>query len=231
MPTSGTVGQTAYPVNKIIEQALRRCGIASSAVNAEMLEVGRDNLFLMLTAWANRGINLWEVRQGTVALTAGVATYSLPAGTVDLLNLLLKDANGIEIPMTQMNRDDFSALPNKTQQSSRPTLYWYDRRAIPQVTLWPVPDSTAAGGSLTVWYHRQIEDIGALSNALDVPVRWLEAVVTGLAVRMMQELPTVDAGRLSILQASAAQALADAESEETDGAPMYLTPDLSAYTR
>ena len=27
------------------------------------------------------------------------------------------------------------------------------------------------------------------------------------------------------------QALADAESEETDGAPMYLTPDLSAYTR
>lgn len=231
MTTSGTVNQTSYPVNKIIEQALRRCGVPTSAINAEMLQVGRDNLFLMLTNWGNRGINLWEVRSDEIALVADQDTYSLPSGTVDLLNMLFRDVNGIELQMSKLNRDDYTSIPDKTLTTSRPTLYWYDRRITPQVRLWPIPDVTAATGSLVVWYHRQVEDVGQLTNTLDVPTRWLEAVVTNLATRVMMELPTVDAGRLSILQAAAAQALNDAESEETDAAPMYLGPDLSAYTR
>jgi hypothetical protein len=231
MATSGTVNQTSYPVNKIIEQALRRCGVPTSTINAEMLQVGRDNLFLLLTSWANRGINLWEVRSATIAIVAGQDTYDLPSGTVDLLNLLFRDVNNIDLQMSQLNRDDYTSIPDKTLTTSRPTLYWYDRRIAPQVRLWPIPDVTAATGTLVAWYHRQIEDVGQLTNTLDVPTRWLNAVVTNLAVQMMQELPSVDAARLSVLQASAAQALSDAESEETDGAPMFLSPDISVYTR
>lgn len=231
MATSGTVNQTSYPVNKIIEQALRRCGVATSTINAEMLQVGRDNLFLLLTSsWANRGINLWEVKTTSLTMTAGVATYDLPDGCVDLLNLLFKNSMGSEITMARLNRDDYSSLPIKTSQGI-PTQYWYDRQIIPRITLWPVPNASAAAGSLSVWYHRQIEDVGQLTNTLDLPTRWLEAVVTNLAVRMMQELPQVDMARLQMLQASAADALAQAEAEETDSAPINLAPDLSAYTR
>lgn len=231
MTTSGTVGLTQYPVNKIIEQSLRRCGVATGAINAEMMQTGRDNLFLMLSAWSNRGINLWRIKRQIVALLDGVKTYTLPVGTVDLVNLNFKDATGLEIPMGRLNRDDYTAMPNKDFQTSRPTIYWYDRQNTPQVVLWPVPNAMAATGTLIAYCHMQIEDVGAFSNTLDLPQRWLNAVVTGLAACMMVELPSVDAGRLSILQAMAAQALSEAEAEETDSSPIFLAPDTSAYTR
>lgn len=231
MTTSGTVNTTQYPVNKIIEQALRRCGIASSTINAEMLQVGRDNLFLLLTsALANRGLNLWEVKRASLSLTIGVASYDLPDGCVDLLNMLFKNSMGSEITMARMNRDDYASLPVKTTQGI-PTQYWYNRQIRPQVTLWPTPGSAAAAGSLSIFYHRQIEDVGALTNTLDIPTRWLETVITGLAARMMMEFPQVDMARYGLLQAAAADALAQAEAEETDSSPINIAPDLSVYTR
>lgn len=87
--TSGTVGQTVVDVAGIIEHAVRRCGVLASLITSEQLESARENLFFILSSLATRGLSLWCVQQTSVQLTQGVATYSLPVGTVDVLNGLL----------------------------------------------------------------------------------------------------------------------------------------------
>jgi hypothetical protein len=53
---------------------------------------------------------------------------------------------------------------------------------------------------MTVWYQRQIMDVGALTDELEVPQRWYEAVVFMLAHRMSLELPQVAMDRVGYLE-------------------------------
>ena len=48
--------------------------VASKFARATMLETARRSLNLMFADWANRGLNLWTVKQGTITLTAGSST-------------------------------------------------------------------------------------------------------------------------------------------------------------
>ena len=50
-----------------------------------------------------------------------------------------------EIPLARINRDDYTNLPNKSFQSSRPLQFWFDRQVNqPVMRLWPVPNAQAS---------------------------------------------------------------------------------------
>jgi hypothetical protein len=138
--------------------------------------------------------------------------------------------NSREIQMARLNRDDYTNLPNKNFTANQPFQFWFDR-TIPQPTLylWPVPSDPFV--QMTVWYSRQIMDVGALSGELEIPQRWYEAVLMNLSHRMSLELPGVPLDRIGYLEKMAAQYLNDAESEERDKSPIYLAPNISVYTR
>jgi hypothetical protein len=95
--------------------------------------------------------------------------------------------------------------------------------------LWPVPSDPFV--QMTVWYSRQIDDVGALTNELEVPQRWYEATVMMLAHRMSLELPGVGLDRIQYLEAQAEKYLALAEAEERDKSPIYFAPNISVYSR
>jgi len=82
-----------------------------------------------------------------------------------------------------------------------------------------------------VWYQRQIMDVGALTDELEVPQRWYEAVVFMLAHRMSLELPQVANDRITYLEKMADRFYSEAEAEERDKSPIYLAPNISVYTR
>jgi hypothetical protein len=84
---------------------------------------------------------------------------------------------------------------------------------------------------MTVWYQRQIMDVGALTDELEVPQRWYEAVVMMLAHRMSLELPQVGMDRVAYLEKMAEKYLFEAEQEERDKSPIYFAPNISVYTR
>lgn len=84
---------------------------------------------------------------------------------------------------------------------------------------------------MTVWYNRQIMDVGTLTDELEVPQRWYEATIFMLAHRMSMELPQVDPARISYLEKMATQYLYEAEQEERDKSPVYLAPNISVYSR
>jgi len=69
-----------------------------------------------------------------------------------------------------------------------------------------------------------------LTNELQIPQRWYEAVVFMLAHRMSLELPLVAMDRVSYLEKMAEKYLFEAEQEERDKSPIYLAPNISVYT-
>ena len=137
-----------------------------------------------------------------------------------------------EIPLARMNRDDYTNLPNKAFQSNRPLQYWFDRQVNnPIMHMWPVPNLAATVCQIVVWRQRYIMDVGTMTQDVEVPQRWLEAIVSGLAAKMALELVEVDVSLIPILDQKAAIALNIAQMEERDNSPMMIAPNISPYTR
>jgi hypothetical protein len=151
-------------------------------------------------------------------------------GTTLALRELYIGNNSREIQMSRLNRDDYTNLPNKNFTANQPYQFWFDR-TIPQPTmyLWPTPSDPFI--QMTVWYSRQIMDVGALTDELEVPQRWYEAVVMMLSHRMSMELPQVATDRIGYLEKMAEKYLFEAEQEERDKSPIYFAPNISVYTR
>ena len=99
----------------------------------------------------------------------------------------------------------------------------------PQITLWPVPNDDSK--HLVLYRYRTIEDVGALSDELDIPARWLEAITWHLALRLAFELPEVKPDRVTMIQSMAQSMTIEVEGGETDSAPTYFAPNISGYTR
>jgi hypothetical protein len=137
-----------------------------------------------------------------------------------------------EIPLARMNRDDYTNLPNKAFQSNRPLQFWFDRQVNnPIMHMWPVPNLAATVCQIVVWRQRYIMDVGTMTQDVEVPQRWLEAIVAGLAAKMALELTEVDVNLIPILDQKAAISLNIAQMEERDNSPMMIAPNISPYTR
>ena len=135
-----------------------------------------------------------------------------------------------EIPLGQLNRDSYVNQSNKVFPG-RPSNYYFQRDLPePVVYLWPAPFSAAEQAQLVLWRHRQIMDTENLQQEVEVPQRWLEAIVNGLAAKVAAETPAVDAALLPILEQRAAVSVQRAWDGDNDGSPIQINPGIRAYT-
>lgn len=152
------------------------------------------------------------------------------SGTTLSLRELYIGNNSTEITMSRMNRDDYTNLPNKNFTANQPYQFWFDRTIpSPTINLWPTPSNAFV--QMTVWYSTQVMDVGALTNELQIPQRWYEAIVFMLAHRMSLELPQVQLDRVGYLEKMAEKYLYEAEQEERDKSPIFWAANISGYTR
>ena len=180
-----------------------------------------------VTAWVDNEWIWYDIEPGQT-----VQWYRIRArngSTLSLREFYLGN-NSTEITMARLNRDDYTNLPNKNFTANQPYQFWLNR-TIPQaeITLWPVPSDPFV--QMTVWYSRQIMDVGSLSGELEIPQRWYLAIQSMLAHQMSLELPQVDLQRIQYLEVQAEKYLNLAESEERDKSPIYFAPNISVYTR
>jgi hypothetical protein len=135
-----------------------------------------------------------------------------------------------EIPMGILNRDDYVAQSNKVFQG-RPLSMWFQRNQLnPVINVWPAPNDAAEFMQLVVWRHRHIMDVGTLTQDIEVPQRWMEAIISGLAAALLYQTPSADMALMQPLEAKAAFALQNARSGDNDGSPMRVQPTISVYT-
>lgn len=194
---------------------------------------------------SNDGIIWTTVQDEAPVAAAGEWTWFDLASSVATLYFRVRATSGslnfsqvylantpTEIPLARLNRDDYTNLPNKTFQSTRPLQFWYDRLIPnPVMHLWPVPNSGATTSQLVLWVQRYIMDVGTMTQEIEVPQRWHEAVVAMLASKLALEIAEVDAGMIPLLDQKASQALYTAQAEERDNSPMMIAPNISMYTR
>lgn len=328
MAFSGTVSQTTFDTRRVIENAARRCKMPPQTLSAEHIDVANDQLYLLLSELANRGLQLWCIQKTIYPLYSGVSQLITLAGTIDVLNSnlrTLQPVSGVntdgptfritdfasavpitsvgvkwsgtavpialersddgaawttiqtetpvagagewtwfdlaavvparyfrvlatsgtlafeqiyygntptEIPLARLNRDDYTNLPNKSFLSNRPLQFWLDRQSLsPVLNLWPVPNTDAETSQIVVWSQRHIMDVGSMTQEIEVPQRWLNAIVAMLASMLALEYAEVDPQMIPILDAKAKEALYYAQQEEYDNSPVNILPDIGMYTR
>ena len=136
-----------------------------------------------------------------------------------------------EIPMGVLNRDTYVAQSNKVFLG-RPLTYWF-QRDLPQpvINLWPAPNLAAEVQQLIVWRHRHIMDTENLRQEVEVPQRWLQAIIDSLASRVAAETPAVDANLIPLLEQRATQSVQRAWDGDGDGSPTYINPGIGCYTK
>ena len=198
--TSGTTTfDKTFSIDEIVEEAFERLGIQQ--VSGYQLKTSRRSLNIMLQEWGNRGIHYWEIGELDLDLIQGQAEYkfyrassdgtsatSNPNGIYgmsDVLEAQLRSnrtaTDQSDSPMTKVDRSTYAAFSNKLSQGT-PNQYWV-QRFIDHVSIniYPTPDSTNASKDMHFYYIKRIQDIGAYTNATDMPFRFVPCMVSGLA--------------------------------------------------
>ena len=87
MTTSGS-RDFNLDVAEVIEEAYERCGLeVRTGYDAK---TARRSMNLMFADWANRGLNLWTVKEANFTVTQGTSEYSLAADIVDVLDVVIR---------------------------------------------------------------------------------------------------------------------------------------------
>jgi hypothetical protein len=231
MTTSGTTTFN-LDLNALVEEAFERCG--AELRTGYDLRTARRSLNLLTIEWANRGINLWTVEQGSIPMVQGQIVYDLPADTIDLLEHVVRTQSGqgqTDINISRISVDTYSTIPNKNAQG-RPIQVWINRQsgadypvtgvANPQVNVWPAPDQNNLY-TLVYWRLRRIQDAGTGVTTQDIPFRFLPCMVAGLAYYLSLKIPGA-VERAPMLKAMYDEAWQQASDEDREKAPLRIAP-------
>jgi len=241
MTTSGTTTFNLN-LNDLVEEAFERCG--AELRTGYDLRTARRSLNLLSIEWANRGINLWTIEQGSIPMVQGQIVYPIPVDTIDLIDHVIRTQSGIgqtDINITRISVDTYSTIPNKNAQG-RPIQVWINRQSgaaypaggrpngtdpitgidSPSINVWPAPDQSNFY-TFVYWRLRRIQDAGNGVNTQDIPYRMLPAMVAGLAYYLSLKLPDA-LQRSDMLKAAYEEQWQLAADEDREKASLRLAP-------
>ena len=226
MATSGTA-TFDLELTELVEEAFERAG--SEMRSGYDLRTARRSLNLMFTDWANRGINMWTIEQGTIPMVAGTGTYNLPSDTVDLIEHVIRTGSGTnqaDLSVSRISVSTYASIPNKLTTGRRIQVYIDRVSPTPTVNMWPVPD-TAQTYTLVYWRLRRIQDAGGGVNTMDVPFRFLNCMVAGLAYMLSMKVPG-GMDRVGLLKQQYDEAWELAATEDRDKSSSRFVPRYMA---
>jgi hypothetical protein len=241
------VASTSFNLDlaEMVEEAFERCG--SQLRTGYDLKTARRSLNLLFADWANRGINMWTIEQGSIDLVQGVNTYDLPIDTVDLLEHVIRTnsgstANQADLTITSISVSTYATIPNKLTQA-RPIQVWFNRQSgadyagtttsspplgidYPKVVVWPTPDQGTVGSpyyTFVYWRMRRIHDGGNGVNTMDIPFRFLPCLVAGLSYYLALKISGAEQ-RIPLLKQQYDEAWEAASTEDRDKSAIRFVP-------
>ena len=235
MTTTGTASFN-LDLNLLIEEAFERCG--AELRTGYDLRTARRSLNLLTIEWANKGINLWTIEQGSIPMVQGQISYDLPVDTIDLFDHVIRTQTGqaqTDININRISADTYLTIPNKNAQG-RPIQVWINRQSgaqnpsgvqAPNINVWPAPDQN---NFYTFVYFRlrRIQDAGEGIATQDIPFRMLPAMVAGLAYHLSLKIPGA-LERSVMLKGMYDEAWEQAADEDREKAPLRLAPRQMFY--
>jgi hypothetical protein len=224
MATSGTAAAN-FELIDLIEEAGERCGVEIRA--GHQVRTARRSLNLLLMEWANRGLNLWTLEELAIPMVAGQRIYVLPPDTVDVFEAVIRTGAGTsqtDLILNRISAAVYATIPNKLTQG-RPYQMWVNRQIIPELVLWPVPNTTPY--VLVCGRMRRLQDAGTGLTTQDIPFRFMQALIAGLAYHMAMKFPE-GLPRVSMLKQQYDEAWMLASDEDRDKSPVRLVPRIAS---
>ena len=226
MSTSGTT-LFSPTLDVICEEAAERAGFELRS-GYEWRTITRSLNFL-LVEWANRGLNLWAIDSGTITLTPGTASYTLPADTVDVVESIIRLTYGTTTPtdlyVERITVSQYAQIPSKTALGRPVQIYINRLETAPVANFWPTPDQPY---TYVYWRLRRLQDAGTALNTQDIPFRFVNALVAGLAY-MVASKRAGSESRVPTLKAQYDEAWQLAAGEDRDRASFWFTPGDPIY--
>lgn len=231
MPTSGSSDFT-LETNPLIDEAFDICGIGSEgeAISDDQYVRAKRSLNLIVKAWGAHE-RLWLKTEDNVTLVADQAVYALATllstKPMRVLSVRRRVTTGaIDTPLSELSREEYFDLPNKTG-SGVPVQFYYDpQRDTGALYLWPAPDTTTASAmTLKLTYLRKIEDFDGSADAPDLPQEWLRALAYTLASELALKYGVAPDIRAEI-SARASSYLDQIEGWDNEPASIFLQPDF-----
>lgn len=216
--------------NEIIAHAFARINVKRTEILTDHIQNAVMELNTLFSRMNNVGPNLWTVDLQSIPLIQGAATYSVPAETIQILDVFIRTSAGsqtIDTIMYPLSRTEYASLSNKAQQG-KPSQFWFDRTISPTITFYLTPDGN---GPYDVFYYRyrQIQDSTMPNGQVaEIPNRWIDAVIAGLAHRMSRiYAPHLEQTR----KMDADEAWSIAATQDTENVPLNITPGVGGYWR
>jgi hypothetical protein len=227
-PADGTSSGVSTTLSAGINAAVTTIGVASVTglpTAGGIIIIGTEQITysgissLNLTGCV-RGVN------GSTAAThtTGDAVLQFPIGMTDIqeANHRVKSTS-VDTPMTRISRSQYQGFSNKTS-TGLPTQYWV-QRFIDKVTmtLYLTPGSAQDGNYINFYYTKRIDDVGAYTNATDVPYRFVPCMIMGLAYYLAIKYAPQRVQELKLLYEDE---LKRAESEDGSSNSTYISPKI-----
>jgi hypothetical protein len=243
MTTAGT-SSFNLDLNNIVEEAFERCG--KELRTGYDLRTARRSLNLLTVEWSNRGVNLWTIENGEIPLIANQVSYELPIDTIDLLEHVTRTGTGTsqaDLTITRISVSTYATIPNKLA-TGRPIQVWVDRQSgatyppggrpngtntttgvdHPKIYVWPAPDQGSISSpyyTFVYWRMRRIQDAGNGITTQDIPFRFLNCMIAGLAYYLAIK---VAPDRVAVLKEQYDEQWRFASEEDRDKAAVRFVP-------
>jgi hypothetical protein len=226
-PSDGTSDGINTTLSAGINASVTTIGVASVTgfATSGVIIIGTEQISytgissLNLTG-CTRGIN------GSTAATHSTsdAVLQFPIGMTDIqeANHRVKSTS-VDTPMTRISRSQYQGFSNKTS-TGLPTQYWV-QRFIDKVTmtLYLTPGAAQDGNYINFYYTKRIDDVGAYTNATDVPYRFIPCMIMGLAYYLAIKYAPQRVQELKLLYEDE---LKRAESEDGSSNSTYISPKI-----
>jgi len=184
---------------------------------------------LLFVEWSNKQVNLFKVELISVNLTNATPTYTVPGRVIMVLDAWITQNSGTaqqtDRYISPISRTEYASLANKNTPG-QPSQFWFNRLIAPTITMYPVPDT---GGPYILNYYAcsQMQDLNlAGGETPDIPYRWYDAFVAGLAHRFSRPYaPDLEDKR----KKDAIEAWGIAATQDTENVNLSISPAIRTY--
>ena len=227
-PSDGTSSGISTTLSAGINASVATIGVASVTgmpTTGGIITIGTEQI----TYTGISSLNLTGCTRGVNGSTAAThstsdAVLQFPIGMTDIQEADYRvKSTSVDTPMTKISRSQYQGFSNKTDKGL-PTQYWV-QRFVDKVTmtLYLTPGAAQDGNYINFYYTKRIDDVGAYTNATDVPYRFVPCMIAGLSYYLAVKYAPQRVQELKLLYEDE---LLRAEDEDGSSNSTYISPKI-----
>jgi hypothetical protein len=186
MSTSDSIN-LSLTASQVIEYALRKINVLAEGQSStgEAQDRALTELEVMLKEWMPYPA-IWRLTESYLTLVADTQGYNLNPRPYRIVDVRYRNTDANDLPMTELTRQEYYDLPDKTSNGTPTSWYFDPQRATTAIYVWPLPSSVTTE-TLRITHQRRMEDIDDVDNEIDVDQEHLSTVGYNLAARLADD--------------------------------------------